>query len=303
MEAVTPTASGAAVAPVGGTVLPASNFVAAELLAPWPLLRVITKNGMNAIVATRALPAGSRIAKFYGEVQTTPTMYTLQISEGVHVTCSEGGPTYTNHSCAPNAFFDMSPCTASAPFPLLTALRDIDEGQEISFHYCHTEWAMAVPFSCLCGAPTCIGNIEGFSKLDIHTKQTLRQHLSPFIANKWKQQQAEAQAAHAPAPEPATTATAASPKAEAIPAAAAAASAASPGGAALAAPLAAPSLAASSAPGPRDDAVIEHRLASMGLQPGSYQPPRAIAQLMEVMQRTFPALAPPRAERERERER
>jgi hypothetical protein len=57
---------------------------------------------------------------------------------------------------------------------------------------------------------------------------------------------------------------------------------------ALAAPTPAPSLAASATPVPRDALAMEHLLASMGLQPGSYQP-KVIAQLMEVMQRTSPS--------------
>lgn len=202
VEPLTPTASALN---ISSTILPASRFVqpvasvsdplfAASLLAPWPLVRVVSKRDMNAIVAVGALAKGSRIAKFYGEVQTTPTMYTLQISDAVHVTCSEGGPTYTNHSCDPNAFFDMTHCTAEAPFPLLTALRDIKEGEEISFNYCQNEWAMAVPFFCLCGAPNCLGKIEGFSKLDIDTKKAFQPYLSPFIARKWREQEAEAQA-------------------------------------------------------------------------------------------------------------
>lgn len=76
MEPLTPTAS--AVASIPG-LLPAENFVlpvadasnplmAPEILAPWPLLRIIQKNDMNAIVATRPIAAGEKIAKFYGEV-------------------------------------------------------------------------------------------------------------------------------------------------------------------------------------------------------------------------------------------
>lgn len=197
VEPLTPTASAVTADP---TALPPSQFRmpvasdddplnAAELLAPWPLLQVISKNDMNAIVSTRALAAGERIARFYGSVQATPTMYTLQISDHVHVTCSQGGPTYTNHSCDPNAFFDMQCCTDDAPFPMLTALRPIAQGEEITFHYCHNEWEMAVPFFCLCGAKQCLGKIEGFSKLDGETKRAFEPYLSPCIAAKWRDQQ------------------------------------------------------------------------------------------------------------------
>lgn len=162
-----------------------------SLMAPWPLVRVIQKNDMNAIVATKPIVKGEKIALFYGEVQTTPTMYTLQIEEDVHVVCS-AGPTYTNHSCSPVAYFAMEHVTAAAPFPILTALKDIAEGEEITFHYCHTEWDMAVPFFCMCHTDKCLGKIQGFAKLDIEAKRECAPYLAPMLARKWREEEAQA---------------------------------------------------------------------------------------------------------------
>lgn len=87
----------------------------------------------------------------------------------------------------------MEFCTASAPFPILTALRPIALDEEISFHYCQNEWSMAVPFFCLCGSAKCLGKIEGFSKLPIETKREFQPYLSPFLAGKWREEEAQSQ--------------------------------------------------------------------------------------------------------------
>lgn len=199
IEPLTPTASAVTNHP---TVLPASSFAMPvpdeadpirhpQIMSPWPLIRVIQKNDMNAIVATKPLLKGEKIALFYGEVQTTPTMYTLQIDEDVHVACSSG-PAYTNHSCSPVAYFAMDHIVPSSPFPILTALKDIAEGEEITFHYCHTEWKMAVPFFCMCNTDKCMGKIEGFSCLDIEAKRECAPYLAPCLARKWREMEAQA---------------------------------------------------------------------------------------------------------------
>ncbi len=206
VQPLTPTASAVL---ANSTTLPAADFdqpepraddpkFSADILSPWPLFKIFQKApGMGAIEAARPFTAGALIAKFYGEVQTTPTMYTLQIQELVHVACSVGGPTYCNHSCNPNAFWDMTVCTARAPFPILTALRDIAQGEEITFNYNHTEWDMATPFSCLCGDATCLGKIQGFKHVDAETKKRYAPHITEFIAGKWRENEAQANSASA----------------------------------------------------------------------------------------------------------
>jgi len=195
---LTPTNSKISAPP--STLLPAHLFVQPvanesdpanhpDILAPWPLIRTVAKGDMSAAVTTRALPQGAKIAKFYGEVHSAPTLYTLQIADNVHTLCVGGGPTYVNHSCDPNCFWDMSGCTAEAPFPIITALRPIAEGEEITFNYDHTEWHMDAPFQCLCGASEgkCLGKIEGFKHLDAETKQRFAPYVSPFIAQKQRE--------------------------------------------------------------------------------------------------------------------
>ncbi len=44
---------------------------------------------------------------------------------------------------------------------LLAGPTGIQPGDELTFFYPYTEWAMAQPFDCFCGAATCRGRIAG----------------------------------------------------------------------------------------------------------------------------------------------
>lgn len=40
-------------------------------------------------------------------------------------------------------------------------MRDIQEGEPITFNYLSTEWDMAQAFKCECGSENCLGEIQG----------------------------------------------------------------------------------------------------------------------------------------------
>ena len=79
---------------------------------------------------------------------------------------------FTNHSCAPNAqlrgreFF---------------SLRPIEPWQEITFHYDTTEYEMAEPFECRCGADDCFGRIQGFKFRTADERELLRPMLADHL--------------------------------------------------------------------------------------------------------------------------
>lgn len=59
----------------------------------------------------------------------------------------------TNHSCDPNAAFDES--------GMLTALRDIEAGEELTYDYLvHPIPASHWNFACSCGAKGCVSWVE-----------------------------------------------------------------------------------------------------------------------------------------------
>src|SRR5262249_41169591 len=73
---------------------------------------------------------------------------------------------FVNHCCEPNVGFDETGDN-------LIALRDIDAGEEIFFHYSmsenHADWSIP----CACGARRCLGRIVGFRDLPLAERARL----------------------------------------------------------------------------------------------------------------------------------
>ena len=103
------------------------------------------------------------------------TYLTVQISEFEHITLKPTYLQYINHSCDPNAFFDVDAMN-------LIAVKDIKEQEELTFFYPSTEWSMVQPFDCFCKSDTCLHRIEGASKIQITTLKEYK--LSSFISKK-----------------------------------------------------------------------------------------------------------------------
>jgi len=85
---------------------------------------------------------------------TVPNRFTVQAGEDKHILLSPIHLQFINHSCNPNAFFDVDQLQ-------LVALREIEEGEEITFFYPSSEWEMSESFSCNCGENNCLGTISG----------------------------------------------------------------------------------------------------------------------------------------------
>lgn len=117
------------------------------------------------ITATRLVPRGAVLLHAEGVIVRTPSRYSLQIGERSHLDVPPGVDPdavddplywrYLNHSCSPNATFQGVD---------LIALRPIAAGESITFDYNTTEFEMAEPFTCQCGA--CGGLVvAGFGRL------------------------------------------------------------------------------------------------------------------------------------------
>lgn len=125
-----------------------SNHVIAEV-------RQKISNDQNALFALRPYQPGEVIADFSaGTIAAEPTYLTVQVGVGKHITLQPEFLQYINHSCSPNVFFDTSAMQ-------LVALRELDIEEEMTFFYPSTEWEMTQSFSCYCGSPACIGEIQG----------------------------------------------------------------------------------------------------------------------------------------------
>jgi SET domain len=133
----------------------------------------------KTIVAGEDIPKGSKIYECVGDILNYPTTYTVQLDENRHINCTQGTCEFTCSSCSPNSFFEIIEDTF-----VLVALRDIKEGEQITFNYCTTEWLMATPFKCCCGNENCLGYVSGFSNVPENRREELIPLLTPYIREK-----------------------------------------------------------------------------------------------------------------------
>jgi hypothetical protein len=106
-------------------------------------------------VSLVALPRGSLFAPLVGLTGDAKSYATLQVSRTRHVQLNSA-LLYCNHSCAPSLEFD-----AAAMAVRVARGRDLAVGDPLTFWYPSTEWEMAQPFACTCGAEGCKGWISG----------------------------------------------------------------------------------------------------------------------------------------------
>ena len=119
-------------------------------------------DGQYRLLATRDFQIGDHILRLVGEIVETPSKYSVQLGPGQHMDLPaeiRSEPPvdryrwrFLNHSCEPNAEFDDIN---------LVAAREIKASQEITFDYNTTEYDLAVPFECHCGADSCCGLVRG----------------------------------------------------------------------------------------------------------------------------------------------
>jgi hypothetical protein len=129
--------------------------------------------GQQAFYATKNFVVGEIIARFSaGETLSHPNYLTVQVDVDKHITLQPMHLQYINHSCAPNLFFDTSNLH-------IVCIKEIAEGDEMTFFYPSTEWDMDQPFDCHCGELNCLGNIKGAAYMSL---QQLKQYkLNNFI--------------------------------------------------------------------------------------------------------------------------
>lgn len=144
------------------------------------------------LVASRAIRAGERVLVISGSQRTKPSKYSVQIDEHLHLDVAEDCPVdvmkarhpwcFLNHSCDANTYVRGTE---------VVALRDIGVWDDVTFNYNTTEYRMASPFACRCGARTCLGEIRGFSHLPAAERERLRpwlaahlqRHLAPSLVS------------------------------------------------------------------------------------------------------------------------
>ncbi|TDC70304.1 SET domain-containing protein [Actinomadura sp. GC306] len=109
--------------------------------------------GGSGIISNRDFAPGDTIMRVAADLELAePTRFSLQVGADRHIDAGE--IRYLNHSCAPNAYF-------AASAGLLVAERAIGAGDEVSIFYPASEWDMACPFMCECGADGCVEFVGG----------------------------------------------------------------------------------------------------------------------------------------------
>ena len=134
------------------------------------------QSGHRRLVTTEPIASGEVIFLLDGVVRAKPTRYSIQIGADAHL--DDMGPVdATNHRCDPSAFIDFS----DPERIVLRALRDLSVGDEVSIHYCATEYDMESPFDCHCGADACLGRIRGYRHVSDAVARSLAPWLSPAL--------------------------------------------------------------------------------------------------------------------------
>ena len=144
-------------------------------------LTIRTQNKFRSLITKQAYKAGEIICPIPTEsMSNKPTMYTVQVGRTKHVEVKELAS--MNHSCNPNTILDTARM-------LVFASRDIAVGEELTFFYPSTEWEMASPFVCMCGAPNCIHVVAGARFLPASTLENyylsrhIREEISELLNN------------------------------------------------------------------------------------------------------------------------
>ena len=119
------------------------NVVSAEVT---PRLRL-------QLVASQPISSGEVIVQCREEeVQQRRTWRTLQLDERRHL--RNEFLNFVDHSCSPNALLDVDSLA-------LLAIRDIAEGEPVTFFYPGSEVELSQTFDCHCGSSDCLRNING----------------------------------------------------------------------------------------------------------------------------------------------
>jgi hypothetical protein len=138
-------------------------------------LTIKTENKFRSLVTRRVYRKGQIICEIpTDKVIDRANRYTVQIGRNRHT--EVGKLTALNHSCDPNVILDTERL-------VMVARRDLEPGEELFFFYPSTEWEMAAPFICLCGASNCIHVVAGARFLSLSTLEThyLNRHIRELM--------------------------------------------------------------------------------------------------------------------------
>ena len=147
-------------------------------IVPGQGIEVVDDGGHRSLCSRRSFETGESILEVRGDVITEASKYSIQVSSDMHIEPS-ALPTnleffddylwpFLNHGFEPNAMMQGRQ---------LIAIRDIAEGEEITFDYNTNEWDMATPFECMATGR----KVRGYKHLSAEERARIRDFTSPFI--------------------------------------------------------------------------------------------------------------------------
>jgi SET domain-containing protein len=127
------------------------------------------------------------ILQLNGKIALRPhinaSLHSIQIDDDTYIDVDKQQTwQYINHSCFPNTRLDLDTLS-------FITIRDIRIGDEITYHYCTTEFDLAAKneeFHCKCGFTNCLKIIKGFKHLTKEQKEELASLLIPYTSRKLK---------------------------------------------------------------------------------------------------------------------
>jgi len=164
--------------PVAGTLTRRSQAARTVLACDSPLVGVLVAHEGRRLVALRRIARGKRLFPITGRETRVPTRYSLQVGASLHLDqdCARDEFDlvrrffwrYLDHAC--------DPATVIRDREVI-ALRDLAEGDAVTFDYNTTEYDMAEPFRCHCGSVLCVGTVRGAR----HLTPGQRARLEPWL--------------------------------------------------------------------------------------------------------------------------
>ncbi|GAA5834585.1 hypothetical protein JCM3766R1_003605 [Sporobolomyces carnicolor] len=138
-----------------------------------------TLSGEKAYSSVQVLPDPPLPASFAPSSASLPQTYYSQSPQPRRHIELNSDLLYVNHSCDPNVVFDVNGREAekgendeSGAWEgrwRVRAIKDIAQGEILTFAYFSTEWDMDQPFSCLCNTSKCLGTIRGAKDIPAET--------------------------------------------------------------------------------------------------------------------------------------
>lgn len=157
------------------------------MLVPSNVKILKTQEKGKGLFAKKSIRKNQQILKISQNLSLRPhvksSLNSIQIDDDTYIDVDKQDTwQYINHSCSPNSRIDLDSLS-------FVAINNISEDQEITFHYCTTEFDLAAKnedFPCKCNSKNCLKRIKGFKHLTKNQKQSLTSILIPYTLRKLK---------------------------------------------------------------------------------------------------------------------